>query len=426
MKAKKDYGTFKDCFRAPVHRWFKYPAGYSYRLIQEKIREYSLGHGDLVLDPFVGSGTTLIEAMKEGIPSVGVEMHPFVAWVARVKTMWDIDPEELRARGDDLLANLDATSAKTSPDALPDLVRKCYSADNLRKLVSIRQAIEAMDCENGIKDFFRLALVDTLRTASSAGTSWPYIAPSKYQAKAAERDALTEFRKTLSGMITDLELVKSDYHGYARARPAIIEGDARNMAGVESGSVSFAITSPPYLNNYDYADRTRLEMYFMGWASSWGEITDRVRDRLMIAATTQVRRSEFDPARPLSDGVREASFEVYEYLCGAIAKLGELRGQKPGKKSYDLMVAGYFNNMLRVLKEVRRCLKPGKDFVLVVGDSAPYGVHIPTDELIGKLALGLGFRDYWIEVLRARGEKWKNNAQRHKVPLREGIVTIKG
>ncbi|MGB9590802.1 MAG: hypothetical protein ACPL68_07950 [Candidatus Hydrothermia bacterium] len=226
-------------------------------------------------------------------------------------------------------------------------------------------------------------------------------------------------------MIADLELVRSNYPEHARARPRIIQGDARDMVGVESGSVCLAITSPPYLNNYDYADRTRLEMYFMGWARTWGEITDRVRNRLMIAATTQVRRTDFDPEQPLSDEVREASPEICEYLSEAIARLGNLRHQKAGRKSYDLMVAGYFNDMVRVLKEVRRCLMPGRDFVLVVGDSAPYGVHIPTDEIIGKLSVGLGFRDYRIEVLRARGEKWKNNPQRHRVALRESILSLR-
>ncbi len=412
-----------DSLRTPVHRWFRYPAGFSYRLIQEKLREYSLGPGDLVLDPFVGSGTTCIEAMKAKIPSVGVESHPFVAWVAKVKTNWGVDPEELRAAGRELLARIESAVISPSADGLPALVRKCYSPESLAKLLFIKQTIDEMNCEGAVKDFLRLALVDTLRAASWAGTGWPYIAPTRYHSKTAKREAFSEFRKTLCGMIEDLEKVKSDHPDHAKAR--IIEGDARDMREIKSESVSLAITSPPYLNNYDYADRTRLEMYFMGWAGSWGEITERVRDRLMIAATTQIRRTEFDPEMPISEEVRTASQEVYDYLSGAIAKLGELRNQKGGKKSYDLMVAGYFNDMVRVLMETRRCLKPGCDFILVVGDSAPYGVHIPTDEFIGKLAVGLGFGDYAVKVLRARGEKWKNNPRRHRVGLRESILTIR-
>ncbi|MEO0250372.1 MAG: DNA methyltransferase [candidate division WOR-3 bacterium] len=343
----KDRGTFKDCLSAPVHRWFKYPAGYSYRLIQEKIGEYGLGKNDLVLDPFVGSGTTLIEAMKAGVPSVGVEMHPLVAWVARVKTGWDVSPAKLRAAESDMAGIIDSYRPGYNPDGLPALVRKCYSAENLGKLVFIRERIETIDCTDEIKDFLRLALVDTLRTASTAGTGWPYIAPTRYHAKTTERDAFAEFRKTLSGMIEDLEKVRSDYPDHARTR--VIEGDARHMPEIESESASLAITSPPYLNNYDYADRTRLEMYFMGWAGSWGEITKRVRDKLMIAATTQIRRGEFDPHNPLSDEVKSASLEVYEYLSDAIARLGELRKGKAGKLEISFASDEELNRLIDLL-----------------------------------------------------------------------------
>jgi len=359
--------------------------------------------------------------MKARVPSVGVENHPFVAWVARVKTRWDIDPRAVKVLGDELLAGLG--SREEDPDSLPELVKKCYSPENLGRLLAIRDAIEASDWPEAIKDFMSLALVDTLRAVSSAGTGWPYIAPSEYHRKTSEREAIPEFKRALYGMIADLEMVKSVYPDPARAQ--VLQQDARSMDEIESGSVRLAITSPPYLNNYDYADRTRLEMYFMGWASSWAEITEKVRERLIVAATTQVRRSDFDPARALSEEVRDASPEAYGYLSDAIARLREIRLQRAGKKSYDLMVAGYFNDMVKVLKEVRRCLKPGGHFLLVVGDSAPYGVHIPTDELIAKIGLGVGFREYGIEVLRKRGEKWKNNPQRHRVPLRESVITLR-
>ena len=88
------------------------------------------------------------------------------------------------------------------------------------------------------------------------------------------------------------------------------------------------------------------------------------------------------------------------------------------------MAAGYFEDMLPVLRGAYAALKPGRQFVLVLGDSAPYGVHIRTDEIIGELAVAVGFSHYDIEVIRARGDKWANNPQRHKVALRESILTV--
>ena len=88
------------------------------------------------------------------------------------------------------------------------------------------------------------------------------------------------------------------------------------------------------------------------------------------------------------------------------------------------MVAGYFNDMHKIIKKAYRVLKPNTRALFVLGDSAPYGVFIPTDELIGKIACQIGFSSYSIDVLRKRGEKWKANPQRHGVKLRESIVHI--
>ena len=142
-----------------------------------------------------------------------------------------------------------------------------------------------------------------------------------------------------------------------------------------------------------------------------------------MAATTQVRRIEMaDIHRMLT--VQSLDADVHAELQDVVARLGEIRQQKSGKKSYDMMAAGYFEDMSKVIVQVHKALKPGCSFILVLGDSAPYGVHVPTDEVIGRLAMGAGFSHYDIEVIRTRGDKWAGNSQRHKVPLRESIVTV--
>ena len=102
-----------------------------------------------------------------------------------------------------------------------------------------------------------------------------------------------------------------------------------------------------------------------------------------------------------------------------------MRLTKGGKKSYDLLVALYFNDIFEVMRETYRVLDKGATFCLVLGDSAPYGVHIQTDQVIGQLGLGIGFSQFVYQELRRRGEKWKGNPQRHKVGLREGVVILK-
>jgi hypothetical protein len=124
----------------------------------------------------------------------------------------------------------------------------------------------------------------------------------------------------------------------------------------------------------------------------------------------------------LNSDIQISAPKVFEFLSTSIESLSQLRLTKGGKKSYDLMVGGYFNDMYDILSDNRRILKPGGRASYILGDSAPYGVHIPTDELIGQLGLAVGFSDYKIEILRERGGKWAANPQRHSVSLRESIV----
>ncbi len=424
----REYGTFKDSLRAAIHRWFKYPAGYSYRLIETKIGQYKLDENCWILDPFVGCGTTSVVAKSKGVNSIGIEAHPFVFEAAQTKVFWEYDLEalersisEITSEVTEIIDNGGTETVDLSP--LPKLVRKCYSPENLAKLVVIRDTISQQVSDEHIRRFVNLALTDTLRTAAKAATGWPYIAPAKMHQRKTEKDGLEEFCKQAWRMHRDLRVVLSQKR--PKVECILIEGDARERhPKIRTESIDLAITSPPYLNNYDYADRTRLETYFFGMMSSWGEITREIRDKLMVAATTQIRRSDYDEEHLVTDDIRRASPTVYAQLADKVKTLGEVRLHKGGRKSYDIMVATYFDDMLKVLKQVYNALKKDADFVLVLGDSAPYGVYIPTEEYLGQLALGIGFSFYMVEVLRERGGKWANNPQRHKVPLKESILTL--
>ena len=82
------YGSFQDSLRAPVHRWFTYPAGYSHKLVEKKIEEYGLGGQHWIMDPFVGTGTTSVAAARCGRNSIGSEIDPdyFSLCIDRVRT----------------------------------------------------------------------------------------------------------------------------------------------------------------------------------------------------------------------------------------------------------------------------------------------------------------------------------------------------
>ncbi len=316
------------------------------------------------------------------------------------------------------------TTTRSTKDIFPELVYKCYSDEKLFQLYHCREIITALPA-TPFRDFAKLGLTNLLRSIADVATGWPYIAPQKARkiTKVENIDIAEKLREQLYQMYQDLRYMhtKVDIKGNA----TLISGDSRQRQDViASSSVDLCFTSPPYLNNYDYSDRTRLEMYFWGEAINWGDITKKVRSRLIMSATTQIVRSLYDEMNLLNEDFIATAPNIFAELKPKVTEMSRLRLTKGGKKSYDIMVAGYFNDMLNVFRETFRILKPGSSFLLILGDSAPYGVHIPTDVYLGELGLAVGFARYKIEDLRTRGDKWKDNPQRHKVALKESILTL--
>jgi DNA modification methylase len=419
QKIRENFGTFADSKNAPIHRWFQYPAGFSYKAVNYILDQHVIVPGHIVYDPFVGTGTTIVVCKQRGIESYGVEAHPFVHEIAEVKTEWDLNFKALREEIQDTSLKLEfsiADAEKEDVSHLPKLVRNCFSRHNLQRLLFIRSFIQQSVSKRFQKLFF-VALTCALRQASAAATGWPYIAPKK---RIREKDGLEAFIKQLYRMIEDLESVPPEF----RKTPShIILGDARN-SNLPSSFFDLGFTSPPYLNNYDYADRTRLETYFNGYASSWGDITEKVRKKLIVSATTQINRGNYGVRDILLDELRHANPRIASELQKKVNLLSTKRLEKGGKKSYDIMVGQYFNDMTLALLDIFRVLKLGASMVLILGDSAPYGVHIPTEQYLGEIGLGIGFKEYRILELRQRGGKWKANPQRHHVALRESILTL--
>ncbi|MBI5652543.1 MAG: hypothetical protein HZC40_19155 [Chloroflexi bacterium] len=417
-RSQSRYGTFADSKQAPIHRWFQYPAGFSFRAVEHVLEENDIVPGKVVYDPFAGTATTLVVCKSRGIESFGIEAHPFVFEVATVKTFWDYDYSELDALAAHLMLEIqikikEAESINLAP--VPELVRKCFSDANLRRLLFIRSHIAKLN--EPYRSFFFVALTCALRQASGAATGWPYIAPKK---RIQEKDGVQVFSKQVYQMIADLKTVPEQY----RQTPGhLVLGDARQTK-FESAAFDLSFTSPPYLNNYDYADRTRLETYFNGFASTWADITEKIRSRLIISATTQINRGDYELADIISARLKGVAPEIALDLQTKVDKLSRLRLEHGGKKSYDIMVGQYFNDMTLALADSYRVLKSRAQSIWILGDSAPYGVHIPTEEILGRIGLGVGFRNYTIQQLRTRGDKWKGNTQRHHVALKESVLTL--
>lgn len=414
--AKRRSGAFTDNMKLPVHRWFRYSAGFSAEWVEQVIANHSNGVVPRVLDPFCGSGTTLIAAAKAGADSVGFETHRFVARIAAAKLDWRIDLKGLDEVASRVVRRAEEMR-ESEPQTTSPLILKCYDPENLTALESLRTAY-AIELENGVSDelgkLIWLAITCILRECSGVGTAqWQYVLPNKSKARVS--DPYSAFRSRVNMIRNDLLHAQVTYKGTA----AIIQTDARNP---ECDDIfDLVITSPPYPNNYDYADATRLEMTFWEEIASWGDLQNAVRQYLIRSCSQHSAAEHLLLADLLND---DAVDPIKEELAAVCYELDEVRQGKGGKKSYHTMVAAYFADLAKVWISLRKLTRAGAKVGWVIGDSAPYGVYVPCEEWLGRLALAAGFEEYSFEKIRDRNMKWKN--RKHRVPLKEGVLWVEG
>lgn len=406
--------TFTDNMRLPVHRWFRYSAGFSAEWVESVIKDRCKFGKQVVLDPFAGSGTTLIAAQQSGAASVGLEAHPFVTRVARAKLQYRESPDLLRSHARSVIQLARITEADVKH--YPSLIQRCYSPESLNSLDQLRRAWEALDDGSPASCLSWLALVSILRSTSAAGTApWQYALPNK--SKKSWLSPMDAYSRMIAMMLQDMVAIGMR----SPAEAALFQDDARMMAAVKSDSVNLVITSPPYPNNYDYADATRLEMSFFGEVSGWGDLQLAVR-QFLVRSCSQHMQERTDAVEQYLDDA--AVDPIRDELATVCAKLERERNLHGGRKNYHLMVAAYFVDMAKIWNALRRVCSSPAEIIFVIGDSAPYGVYVPVMDWNATLAKSAGFVNPAFEKTRDRNVKWKN--RKHRVPLAEGRLRALG
>ncbi len=408
-------GTFLDNMSLPIHRWFRYSAGFSAEWVQQVLKNWQIKPGDYVLDPFVGSGTVPIVCDSLGVYGLGVEAHPIVARICKAKFNWNCD--HLRF-GEMAAEVLKLSRTFTDIDlTYPPLIERSYSREALISLHQLKQAWLSVKDSSPESELIWLALTAILRPASKAGTAqWQYILPNK--TKKNVLDPRFAFQQQVEAMKSDmLEMQKKVKISFAQ----LISGDARLLAESIHHKIDAVITSPPYANNYDYADALRFEMTFWGNVSGWGDLHDTVRKYLIVSSSQHASKEKIRMVDILAS---ESIQPIRTDLSMVMDELARVRENHGGKKHYHTMIGAYFRDISLVLQQLRLVCSNGAHMCWVIGDSAPYGVYCPVDRWIGDLALAAGFKSYRFDKLRDRNIKWKN--RKHTVPLKEGLLWIEG
>lgn len=413
-----------------AHDWYRFVLSFPPHLVREYLQRFGLDSSKQVLDPFCGTGTTLVECKKLGIACIGIEANPMAAFASRVKTDWSVDPDGLlrhaRCIAQITLERLGAdgiedvgpsplfrasrrprTNLRTLPEPAQRLLLKnSISPVPLHKVLVLLHTLD----ENRDERFDpheRLALAKALVYEISNLHFGPEvgIGPPK-----SDAPVVAIWLSEVETMVNDLRQLC----GKASVPAHVHLGDSRRPLSILTpNSIDAVITSPPYPNEKDYTRTTRLESVLLGFIQNKQDLRS-LKQNLVRSNTRGVFRADQD------DELVENNQEIQ-----ALADAIEARRRQLGKTSgferlYARVTRLYFGGMARHLSDLRRILRPGAKLGYVVGDQASYlRVMIRTGQILAAIAESLDYEVVGIDLFRTR---W---ATASREQLREEVVVLR-
>lgn len=392
-----------------IHKWYNYLEEFPYSLIEDKIKEYKLQDNSFIVDPFCGSGTTLISANMFHMNAVGFDVSPLMTFVSKVKTTWDVDINEFKKWAKKICEQflqkvIEIDKIKFTNGflkAMPKRELNQWLSPRLQQEVSLLKYIINKIPNLEIRNIFLLAMLK-----SCFDSSYVSLCPGTTFYPFREKDEFwTLFTEKIIQIYDDLKAIqKHDHYG----KSTLINDTCLNAQKyLESDSIDFIITSPPYPNDLEYTRQTRLELYLLDLVKSMDDI-QKIK-RQMVKSSTKLIFKESNST---------IFSEKFHKVMAVSEKIYEQTKNKNWGFDYPRMVREYFGDMYLCLKEFYPLMKKNSHFILVVGDQTIKGVLIPVGDILITMAKEIGYKDCRKELFRIR------RSTGHNLPLPEEIVIL--
>ncbi len=330
MKPKNlaDLVTFTPNKFSPIHNWFYFKEGFSKGLVDWLVEEYRLQAP--ILDPFCGSGTTLLAAKQRGMESLGIDVSPLACFVSKAKTR-HYDTDEIKQ----IMEQLKAKKGKIEKRGIDPRIRKLFFSETLAQILELESIIEGIENENA-RMFFLLALIDTAGRVANVVK----VGGSLRKQKKGRLPARKLFFGKCKKMLLDLL-----HNPLPKVEPEVIEGDARYF-NLQEQSVGSVVTSPPYLNKIEYTKVYKLElgMFF-----------------------------------------RYPQTQLRSFLGDAPKTVGKYAG-------LPVIAQAYFEDMEKVIRNMHHALVPGGIACINVAGGCFPEELVQCDEIIANIAKEQGFK----------------------------------
>jgi len=400
----------------PIHDWYRFVLSFPPHLVREYIDRFGLKQGDTLLDPFCGTGTTLVEAKLRHLRGIGIEANKMAHFATCVKCDWPIDPngflEDSRTIAKHAKKRIATTQENRtfSDNQLELILQDSIDPVPLHRTLMLRDIIK--EHGSAFKNHQLLALATSTVRYCSRLHFGPEVGVSRK--KKVDDDVVQCWLSVIQRMYRDLADMHNQDTRHSFYPVTVNFGDARNADRyLEKNSIDAVFTSPPYPNEKDYTRTTRLESVLLGFLNNKAELRD-MKEGLLRSNTRNVYKDDQD------DDYISHNSEVLR-----IANEVEQKRIKMGKtsgfeKQYHRVVRLYFGGMARHLESLKPFLKKGAMLGYVVGDQASFlQTHIPTGKILGDIAVHLGYQLDSIDLFRTRF------ATATKKDMNEEIVVLK-
>lgn len=410
-----------------AHDWYRFVLSFPPHLVKNYIARFGLDSDSLLLDPFCGTGTTLVESKRLGIPSIGIEAHPMSHFASSTKLDWSANPDLLLEVATDIsartlklyrrdgLTDEPSSRAKRCGNHLRSLPPESFKLllTNSISPLPLHKALLLLDCIEGYSpqryvSFLRLALAKALVATISNLHFGPEVGVTDPK---SDSSVVLPWISAVEVISRDLRQLKH----FAKVPAVAYRADSRQMLGalLAPGTVDAVITSPPYPNEKDYTRTTRLESVVLGFVTSKAEL-QKIKKGLVRSNTRSVYKLD-DDHQWIADQV-----EIHKIADAIEARRIELGKTSGFERMYHRVTKLYFGGMARHLGELRQVLRPGAHLAYVVGDQASYlRVMIRTGQLLADIAKSLGYEVLGIDLFRTR------LATATREQLREEVVILR-
>jgi DNA modification methylase len=393
------------------HDWYRFVLSFPAHLVRDYINQFNLNKTDTILDPFCGTGTTLVEAKLQGFKSIGIEANPIAHFASRLKINWAINPDELLEHAQRVAKaanNAIKASHHTQLRTLPQpayqlLIKNSISPLPLHKALILLEQIKLYKNER-IYEHELLAFAKVLVYHASNLHFGPEVGVSRRLKQDAQ--VIENWLSEIKTIAHDLSYSQPEYSSHAISYHA----DARQLENLLiPNSINAVFTSPPYPNEKDYTRTTRLESVLLGFINDKIDLR-RLKQGLLRSNTRNVYKGD-------NDDMWVSEHEAIQEIADTIEKRRIALGKTSGfEKRYSLVTQLYFGGMARHLAQLRPFLKKGAYLGYVVGDQASYlRVLIKTGTLLADIAQSLGYELESIDLFRTRFATATKQAMREEV-----------